>query len=56
MEDDQVFALAAAVGAATNVAVIPYAKETKPAMVGPIGGASAFFTGPNVFPLLSDYG
>ena len=55
-EDDKVFALAAAVGTATNMAVIPYANETKLAMVGPIGGASAFFTEPNVFPLLPDYG
>jgi branched-chain amino acid transport system substrate-binding protein len=38
------------------MAVIPYAKETTLAMVGPIGGASAFFTEPNVFPLLPDYG
>ena len=50
VEDDKIFALAASVGTATNVAVIPYAKETKLAMVGPIGGASAFFTEPNVFP------
>jgi branched-chain amino acid transport system substrate-binding protein len=56
VEDDKIFALAAAVGTATNMAVIPYAKETKLAMVGPIGGASAFFTEPNVFPLLPDYG
>ena len=25
-------------------------------MVGPIGGASAFFSEPNIFPLLPDYG
>ena len=56
VEDDKIFALAAAVGTATNMAVVPYAKETKLAMVGPIGGASAFFTEPNVFPLLPDYG
>lgn len=56
VEDDKVFALVAAVGTATNMAVIPYAKETKLAMVGPIGGASAFFSEPNVFPLLPDYG
>ena len=56
VEDDKIFALAAAVGTATNVAVIPYAREMKLAMVGPIGGASAFFTEPNVFPLLPDYG
>ena len=56
VEDDKVFALAAAVGTATNMAVIPYAKEVGLAMIGPIGGASAFFTEPNVFPLLPDYG
>ena len=56
VEDDKIFALAAAVGTATNMAVIPYAKETKLAMIGPIGGASAFFSEPNVFPLLPDYG
>ncbi|WP_295845943.1 ABC transporter substrate-binding protein [Tardiphaga sp.] len=56
VEDDKIFALVAAVGTATNMAVIPYAKETKLAMIGPIGGASAFFNEPNVFPLLPDYG
>ncbi len=56
VEDDKVFALAAPVGTATNMAVIPYARETKLAIVGPIGGASAFFSEPNVFPLLPDYG
>lgn len=56
VEEDKIFALAASVGTATNVAVIPYAKEMKLAMIGPIGGASAFFTEPYVFPLLPDYG
>lgn len=56
VEDDKIFALAASVGTATNVAVIPYAKDMKLAMIGPIGGASAFFSEPNVFPLLPDYG
>jgi len=56
VEDDGAFALSAAVGTATNVAVIPYAKEVSLPMIGPIGGASAFFVEPNVFPLLPDYG
>lgn len=56
VEDDGAFALAAPVGTATNVAAIPYAKEKKVPMIGPIGGASAFFVEPNVFPLLPDYG
>lgn len=56
VEEDHIFALVAAVGTATNVAVIPYAKEKGLAMIGPIGGASAFFAEPNIFPLLPDYG
>ena len=56
VEDDGAFALAAPVGTATNVAVIPYAKEKNLPVIGPIGGASAFFVEPNVFPLLPDYG
>lgn len=56
VEEDGAFALAAPVGTATNVAAIPYAKEKKVPMIGPIGGASAFFVQPNVFPLLPDYG
>jgi branched-chain amino acid transport system substrate-binding protein len=56
VEEEHVFALVAAVGTATNVAVIPYAKESGLSMIGPIGGASAFFSEPNIFPLLPDYG
>lgn len=56
VDDDGAFALSAPVGTATNVAVIPYAKEKNLPMIGPIGGASAFFVEPNVFPLLPDYG
>ncbi|QCJ01225.1 ABC transporter substrate-binding protein (plasmid) [Agrobacterium larrymoorei] len=56
VEDDGAFALAAPVGTATNVAAIPYAREKNIPMIGPIGGASAFFVEPNVFPLLPDYG
>jgi branched-chain amino acid transport system substrate-binding protein len=56
VDDDGAFALSAPVGTATNVAVIPFAKERKLPMIGPIGGASAFFVEPNVFPLLPDYG
>ncbi|WP_108660108.1 ABC transporter substrate-binding protein [Acuticoccus kandeliae] len=56
VEGDGIFALSAAVGTATNVAVIPYAKEVGLPMVSPIGGASAFFAEPNIFPLLPDYG
>ncbi len=56
VEDEGIFALSASVGTATNVAVIPYAKEAGLPMVSPIGGASAFFAEPNIFPLLPDYG
>jgi ABC-type branched-subunit amino acid transport system substrate-binding protein len=56
VEESHIFALVAAVGTATNVAVIPYAKENGLAVIGPIGGASAFFAEPNIFPLLPDYG
>ncbi|MFC0218835.1 branched-chain amino acid transport system substrate-binding protein [Pseudochelatococcus lubricantis] len=56
VEDNGAFALAASVGTATNTAVIPYAKEVGLPMIGPIGGASAFFVERNVFPLLPDYG
>jgi branched-chain amino acid transport system substrate-binding protein len=56
VDDKGIFALAAPVGTATNVAVIPYAKEVGLPMIGPIGGASAFFVERNVFPLLPDYG
>lgn len=56
VEDDHIFALSAAVGTATNVAVIPYAKQAGLPMIAPIGGASKFFVEPNVFPLLPDYG
>ncbi len=56
VEEDKIFALVASVGTAPNVAVIPYAKEVGLAMLGPIGGASAFFAEPNIFPLLPDYG
>jgi branched-chain amino acid transport system substrate-binding protein len=52
VEEDRIFALAAPIGTAQSVAVIPYAKE-----VGlPIGGATALFSERLVFPLLPDYG
>lgn len=56
VEEHRIFALVTAVGTATNVAVIPYAREQGLPMIGPIGGASAFFTERHVFPLLPDYG
>ena len=56
VEEQGIFALVAPVGTATNVAVIPYAREQALPMIGPIGGASAFFTEKHVFPLLPDYG
>lgn len=56
VEETKIFALVAAVGTATNVAVIPYAKEKGLPMIGPIGGSSKFFVEPNIFPLLPDYG
>ena len=56
VEEDQIFALAAPVGTAQSVAVIPYAKEVGLPMIGPIGGATALFSERLVFPLLPDYG
>lgn len=56
VEDDKIFALAAPLGTATNVAVIPYAREAGLPIIGPVGGASIFFKEPAVFPLLPDYG
>lgn len=55
-EESKVFALAAPVGTAQSVAVIPYAKEIGLPMIGPIGGATALFSERLVFPLLPDYG
>lgn len=56
VEEDKVFALAAPVGTAQSVAVLPYAKEVGLPMIGPIGGATALFSERLVFPLLPDYG
>ena len=56
VEENKVFALAAPVGTAQSVAVIPYAKEVGLPMIGPIGGATALFAERLVFPLLPDYG
>lgn len=56
VEESKVFALAAPVGTAQSVAVIPYAKEVGLPMIGPIGGATALFSERLVFPLLPDYG
>ncbi|MDB5380817.1 MAG: putative branched-chain amino acid transporter, substrate-binding component [Rhodospirillales bacterium] len=52
VEEQGIFALVAAVGTSTNVAAIPYAREQGLPIIGPIGGASAFFTERHVFPLL----
>lgn len=56
VEESKIFALAAPVGTAQSVAVIPYAKEVGLPMIGPIGGATALFSERLVFPLLPDYG
>lgn len=56
VEGEGIFALSASVGTATNAAVLPYAKEVGLPLIGPIGGASAFYVDPGVFPLLPDYG
>lgn len=56
VEENKIFALAAPVGTAQSVAVIPYAKEVGLPMIGPIGGATALFSERLVFPLLPDYG
>ena len=44
VEENKVFALAAPVGTAQSVAVIPYAKEVGLPMIGPIGGATALWS------------
>lgn len=56
VEESKVFALAAPVGTAQSVAVIPYAKEVGLPVIGPIGGATALYSERHVFPLLPDYG
>ncbi|MEJ8850135.1 ABC transporter substrate-binding protein [Variovorax rhizosphaerae] len=56
VEENKIFALAAATGTAQSVAVIPYAKEVGLPMIGPIGGATALFSERLVYPLLPDYG
>lgn len=56
VEENKIFALAAPVGTAQSVAVIPYAREVGLPMIGPIGGATALFSERLVFPLLPDYG
>jgi branched-chain amino acid transport system substrate-binding protein len=56
VEENKIFALAAPVGTAQSVAVIPYANEVGLPMIGPIGGATALFSERLVFPLLPDYG
>lgn len=56
VEEDKIFALAAPVGTAQSVAVLPYAREVGLPMIGPIGGATALFSERLVFPLLPDYG
>jgi ABC-type branched-subunit amino acid transport system substrate-binding protein len=56
VEEDKIFALAAPVGTAQSVAVLPYAKEIGLPVIGPIGGATALFSERLVFPLLPDYG
>lgn len=56
VEESKVFALAAPIGTAQSVAVIPYAKEVGLPMIAPIGGATALFSEKLVFPLLPDYG
>lgn len=56
VEENKIFALAAPVGTAQSVAVIPYAREVGLPMIGPIGGATALFAERLVFPLLPDYG
>jgi branched-chain amino acid transport system substrate-binding protein len=56
VEENKIFALAAPVGTAQSVAVIPYAKEVGLPMIAPIGGATALFSERLVFPLLPDYG
>jgi ABC-type branched-subunit amino acid transport system substrate-binding protein len=56
VEEDKIFALVAPVGTAQTAAVIPYAKQVGLPIIGPVGGATAFFSEPLVFPLLPDYG
>lgn len=56
VEENKIFALAAPVGTAQSVAVLPYAREVGLPVIGPIGGATALFAERLVFPLLPDYG
>lgn len=56
VEETRIFALAAPIGTGTSMAVLPYAKEQGLPMVGPVGGATAFYSEPSVFALLPDYG
>lgn len=55
VENDDVFALVASNGTATNVAIIPYARSKNLPVIAPSGGSPKIIAEANMFPLLPDY-
>jgi len=55
VEDDNVFALVASNGTATNIAIIPYARSKGLPVIAPSGGSPKIIAEDNMFPLLPDY-
>jgi len=55
VEDDDIFALVASNGTATNVAVIPYTRSKNLPVIAPSGGSPKIIAQPHMFPLLPDY-
>ncbi|MGB3069222.1 MAG: ABC transporter substrate-binding protein [Ottowia sp.] len=55
VENDNVFALVASNGTATNIAVIPYACSKGLPVIAPSGGSPKIIAEANMFPLLPDY-
>jgi branched-chain amino acid transport system substrate-binding protein len=55
VEDDNIFALVASNGTATNIAIIPYARSKGLPVIAPSGGSPKIIAEDNMFPLLPDY-
>lgn len=55
VESDNVFALVASNGTATNIAIIPYARSKGLPVIAPSGGSPRIIAEANMFPLLPDY-
>lgn len=55
VENDNVFALVASNGTATNIAIIPYARSKGLPVIAPSGGSPRIIAEANMFPLLPDY-